>query len=101
MSKPKAKKQSIEMPDVMAGELVRIVNTAHEDGKLISGFVCLLEMYDGKKKTIKIVSNQDMPEYQVFGLINYAQQKFEYSLAPDDDDWDDDTDYDPRWYEGQ
>lgn len=100
MSKPKAKKQSIEMPDVMAGELVHIVNTAHEDGKLISGFVCLLEMYDGRKKTMKIVSNQDMPEYQVFGLLNYAQQKFEYSLAPDDDDWDDD-DYNPNWYEGQ
>jgi len=100
MSKPKAKKESIELPDVMAQELVRIVNTAHEEGKLISGFVCLLEMYDGKKKTMKIVANKDMPEYQIFGLINYAQQKFEYSLAPDDDDWDDD-DYNPHWYEGQ
>jgi hypothetical protein len=100
MSKPKAKKEYIELPDVMAAELVRIVNTAHEDGKLISGFVCLLEMYDGKKKTMKIVTNQDMPEYQTFGLINYAQQKFEYSLAPDDDDWDDE-DYNPNWYEGQ
>jgi hypothetical protein len=42
MSKPKAKKQTIELPDVMAGELVRIVNTAHEDGKLIVGFVACL-----------------------------------------------------------
>jgi hypothetical protein len=40
MSKPKAKKTVIELPDVMASELVRIINTAHEDGKLITGFVC-------------------------------------------------------------
>lgn len=101
MSKPKSKKISIELPDVMASELVKIINTAHEDGKLITGFVCLLEVFDGKKKTLKIVSNKDMPQYQQYGIINFAQQKFEYNLAPDDDDWDDDTDYDPRWYEGQ
>jgi len=62
MSKPKAKKQTIELPDVMASELVRIVNTAHEDGKLITGFVCVMEVFDGKKKTIKIASNADMPQ---------------------------------------
>ena len=58
MSKPKAKKTVIELPDVMASELVRIINTAHEEGKLITGFVCCLEMFDGKKKTIKIAANE-------------------------------------------
>jgi hypothetical protein len=66
MSKPKAKKKTIELPDVMASELVRIINTAHEDGKLITGFVACLELFDGKKKTIKIVANQDMPQHSVF-----------------------------------
>ncbi len=99
MSKPKAKKQTIELPDVMASELVRIVNTAHEDGKLITGFVCVMEVFDGKKKTIKIASNADMPQHSVFGMINYAAEKYQFTLAPDEDD--DDDFYDPYWYDGQ
>jgi hypothetical protein len=99
MSKPKAKKQTIELPDVMASELVRIVNTAHEDGKLITGFVCVMEVFDGKKKTIKIASNADMPQHSVFGMINYAAEKYQFSLAPDEDE--DDDFYDPEWFDGQ
>jgi hypothetical protein len=100
MSKPKAKKQTIELPDVMASELVRIVNTAHEDGKLIVGFVALLEVFDGKKKTIKIMANADMPQHSVFGMINYAAEKYQFTLAPDEDDDEDDF-YRPDWYDGQ
>jgi hypothetical protein len=99
MSKPKAKKQTIELPDVMASELVRIVNTAHEDGKLITGFVCVMEVFDGKKKTIKIASNADMPQHLVFGMINYAAEKYQFTLAPDEDE--DDDFYDPNWFDGQ
>jgi hypothetical protein len=99
MSKPKAKKQTIELPDVMAGELVRIVNTAHEDGKLIVGFVACLELFDGKKKTIKIVANQDMPQHSVFGIINYAAEKYQFTMSPDEDE--DDDFYDPEWFHGQ
>lgn len=98
MSKPKAKKQTIELPDVMAGELVRVVNTAHEEGKLIVGFVALLEVFDGKKKTVKIIANQDMPQHSVFGMINFAAEKYQFTIAPDDDD---DDFYDPEWYNGQ
>jgi len=72
MSKPKAKKQTIELPDVMASELVKVINTAHEDGKLITGFVCLLETFDGRKKSIKIQANADMPQHSVFGIINFV-----------------------------
>jgi hypothetical protein len=99
MSKPKAKKQTIELPDVMALELVKVINKAHEDGKLIVGFVTLLEVFDGKKKTIKIMANEDMPQHSVFGMINYAAEKYQFTLAPDEDE--DDDFYDPNWYDGQ
>jgi hypothetical protein len=98
MSKPKAKKQTIELPDVMASELVRIVNTAHEDGKLITGFVCLLEVFDGRKKTIKIQANADMPQHSVFGMINFAAEKYQFTMSPEEDD---DDFYDPEWFDGQ
>ena len=96
MSKPKSKKQTIEMPDVMAQELVNIINKTHEQGKLVTGFVVLMEVFDNKKKSIRIVANEGMPQYQQFGIINFAQQKFEYSMSPDEDD--DDDFYDPEWY---
>jgi len=98
MSKPKAKKQTIELPDVMASELVRIVNTAHEDGKLITGFVCVMEVFDGKKKTIKIQANADMPQHSVFGIINFAAEKYQFTVSPEEDD---DDFYDPEWFDGQ
>jgi len=98
MTKPKAKKQTIELPDVMASELVRIVNTAHEDGKLITGFVCVMEVFDGKKKTIKIAANADMPQHSVFGMINYAAEKYQFTMSPEEDD---DDFYDPEWFDGQ
>ena len=98
MTKPKAKKQTIELPDVMATELVRIINTAHEDGKLITGFVCLLEVFDGRKKTIKIQANADMPQHSVFGMINFAAEKYQFTMSPEEDD---DDFYDPEWFDGQ
>jgi hypothetical protein len=98
MSKPKAKKQTIELPDVMALELVKVINTAHEDGKLITGFVCLLEVFDGRKKTIKIQANADMPQHSVFGMINFAAEKYQFTMSPEEDDEDF---YDPEWFDGQ
>jgi hypothetical protein len=98
MSKPKAKKQTIELPDVMASELVRVINTAHEDGKLITGFVCLLETFDGRKKSIKIQANADMPQHSVFGIINFAAEKYQFTVSPEEDD---DDFYDPEWFDGQ
>ena len=98
MSKPKTKKITIELPDVMAGELVKVINTAHQDGKLITGFVCLLEVYDGQKKTIKIQANTDMADHSIYGIINYAAAKYEFDLAPDEEE---DDFYDPNWHDGQ
>ena len=96
MSKPKSKKQTIELPDVMAQELLNIINKTHEVGKLVTGFVILMEVFDNKKKTIRIVSNEGMPQYQQFGMISYAHNKFEYSIS--DPDEDDEDFYDPEWY---
>jgi hypothetical protein len=98
MSKPKAKKQTIELPDVMASELVKVINTAHEDGKLITGFVCLLETFDGRKKSIKIQANADMPQHSIFGIINFAAEKYQFTVSPEEDD---DDFYDPEWFDGQ
>lgn len=97
MTKPKSKKQTIELPDVMASELVKVINTAHEDGKLITGFVCLLEVFDGKKKTIKIQANTDMPQHAVFGVINFAAEKYQFTMSPEEDE----DFYDPEWFDGQ
>lgn len=95
--KPRSKKQTIELPDVMAQELVKVINTAHEDGKLITGFVCLLETFDGRKKTIRIQANTDMPQHTIFGIINYASEKYEYSITPEEEE---DDFYDPNWHDG-
>lgn len=99
MSKPKSKKQAIELPDVMASELVKVINKAHADGKLITGFVCVLEVFDGKKKTVKIMANEDMPQHSVFGMINFAAEKYQFTHSPDEDE--DDDFYDPNWFDGQ
>jgi hypothetical protein len=82
----------------MASELVKVINTAHEDGKLITGFVCLLEVFDGRKKTIKIQANADMPQHSVFGMINFAAEKYQFTMSPEEDDEDF---YDPEWFDGQ
>jgi hypothetical protein len=82
----------------MASELVKVINTAHEDGKLITGFVCLLETFDGRKKSIKIQANADMPQHSVFGIINFAAEKYQFTVSPEEDD---DDFYDPEWFDGQ
>lgn len=91
----------VEIPDVFGDALIQVMNHVHGQGELVTGFVVLLETYDGKKKKMRTVTSPQMPEYQVFGMINYANQTFEYADSPDDDDFDDETDYDPDWYKRQ
>lgn len=93
------KNQKIEIPDVFGQALIDIINEEHKNKNLITGFVLIIETYNGKKKKLKVVPSPEMTEYQTFGMLNYANINFEYA-TPDDDDWDDD-DYDPHWYEGQ
>ena len=96
--KPKAKKQPIEIPDIFGDALLAVINEAHKKGELITGFVCLLETYDGKKKKMRTVPSPGLTEYQTFGMINYANVNFEYATTDDDED---DDDYDPNWYWNQ
>ena len=49
---------------------------------------------------MKTICSPGMPQYTMFGMINFANQTFEYADSPDDDDFDDD-DYDPDWYKRQ
>ncbi len=70
-------------------------------GELVTGFVCLLETYNGKRKKMITVTSPEMPEYQAYGMINFASINFEYADTPEDDDWDEDSDYDPDWYKRQ
>lgn len=90
----------IEIPDVFGDALIRVMNAAHEKGELVTGFVCLLETYNGKRKKMITVTSPEMPEYQAYGMINFASINFEYADNPDDEDFDSD-DYDPDWYKRQ
>ena len=90
----------VEIPDVFGDALINIMNDIHKDNELVTGFVVLLETYNGKKKRMRVKVSPDMTEYQAFGMINYASVNYEYA-TPEDDDWDDDSDYDPNWYRRQ
>jgi len=90
----------IEIPDVFGDALIQVMNAAHAKGELVTGFVCLLETYNGKRKKMITVTSPEMTDYQAFGMINYASVNYEYA-TPDDDDWDEDSDYDPDWYKRQ
>jgi hypothetical protein len=91
----------IEIPDVFGDALISVMNAAHAKGELVTGFVCLLETYNGKRKKMITVTSPDMPEYQAYGMINFASINFEYADSPDDDDFESDDDYDPNWYKNQ
>ena len=90
----------IEIPDVFGDALIEVMNAAHAKGELVTGFVCLLETYNGKRKKMITVTSPEMPEYQAYGMINFASINFEYADTPDDDDFEED-DYDPDWYKRQ
>jgi hypothetical protein len=91
----------VEIPDVFGDALIEVMNAAHAKGELVTGFVCLLETYNGKRKKMITVTSPEMPEYQAYGMINFASINFEYADTPEDDDWDEDSDYDPDWYKRQ
>ena len=95
-----SKENKVEIPDVFGDALINIMNVAHEKGELCTGFVVLMETYDGKVKKLRTITSPGMTEYQTYGMINYASVNFEYA-TPDDDDWDEDSDYDPDWYKRQ
>jgi hypothetical protein len=50
---------------------------------------------------MRTVVSPGMPEYQIFGMINFANETFAYADTPDDDEDFDSDDYDPDWYKRQ
>jgi hypothetical protein len=40
-----------------------------------------------------------MPQHSVFGIINYAAEKYQFTMSPEEDE--DDDFYDPEWFDGQ
>jgi hypothetical protein len=93
-------KNKVEIPDVFGDALVSVINAAHDRNELVTGFVVLLETYNGKRKKMITVTSPEMPEYQAYGMINFASINFEYASPDDDEDFDSD-DYDPDWYKRQ
>ena len=97
-----SKNDKIEIPDVFGDALIGVMNSAHAKGELVTGFVVLMETYDNKGvKRMKTICSPGMPQYTMFGMINFANQTFEYADTPDDDDFESDDDYDPDWYKNQ
>jgi hypothetical protein len=92
--------EKVEIPDVFGDALVSVINAAHDRNELVTGFVVLLETYNGKRKKMMTVTSPEMPEYQAYGMINFASINFEYASPDDDEDFDSD-DYDPDWYKRQ
>ena len=93
--------EKVEIPDVFGDALVGVINAAHDRNELVTGFVVLLETYNGKRKRMMTVTSPEMPEYQAYGMINFASINFEYADSPDDDEDFDSDDYDPDWYKRQ
>ncbi len=62
----------VEIPDVFGDALINIMNDIHKDNELVTGFVVLLETYNGKKKKMRVKVSPEMTDYQAFGMINYA-----------------------------
>ena len=95
-------KRKVDVPDVMAHQLVNIINVVHDQGELVTGYVVLLETYNTKGiKKLRIVGAPGMPEYTTMGMIDFANRNFEYSAQPHDPDDDDDDFYDPNWHDGR
>lgn len=93
--------EKVEIPDVFGDALINVMNFVHKEQELVTGFVVLLETYDGKKKKMRTVVSPGMPEYQIFGMINFANETFVYADSPDEDEDFDSDDYDPDWYKRQ
>ena len=45
-----SEENKVEIPDVFGDALINIMNDIHKDNELVTGFVVLLETYNGKKR---------------------------------------------------
>jgi hypothetical protein len=82
----------IVIEDSIAKEFADLPNEAKANKVLITGFVAILEIYDGNTKRLKVMKSRDLTEWAANGMIARA------SGAYADDPEDEDTDYNPNWY---
>lgn len=85
----------IVIEDSVAKEFAELPKEAHDQRVLITGYVVILETYDGHKKKLKIKKSNDLTDWAANGMIARAQGA--YADDPDDDE----TNYDPEWYWNQ
>ena len=85
----------IVIEDSVAKEFAELPKEAHDQKVLITGYVVILETYDGHKKKLKIKKSNDLTDWAANGMIARAQGA--YADDPDDDE----TNYDPEWYWNQ
>lgn len=91
MTAKKVKMPKVTIEDSIAKEFSQLPKTAREQKVLVTGFVAILETYDGHQKKLKILKNKDLPDWSANGMIGWAQGAF--SQDPEDDDF-----YDPEWF---
>jgi hypothetical protein len=92
MTTKKTRMPRIVIEDSIAKEFADLPNQAKANKVLCTGFVAILEIYDGNTKKLKVMKSRDLTEWAANGMIARA------SGAYADDPEDEDTDYNPNWY---
>lgn len=93
-----AKKKNTRLPrlvieDSVAKEFAELPNEAREQKVLITGFVVILETYDGHTKKLRVKKSKDLTEWAANGMIARASNAYANDPEEDDDDY-----YNPEWY---
>jgi len=92
MTAKKQKLPRVQIEDSIAQEFAELPKEARAHKVLITGFVAILEVYDGNTKKLKVMKSSDLTDWAANGMIARAQGA--YADDPDDDD----TAYNPNWY---
>jgi hypothetical protein len=92
MTTKKTRLPKITIEDSVANEFSELPKEAREQKVLITGYVVILETYDGHKKKLKIKKSKDLTDWAANGMLARAQGAYA------DDPEDDDEFYNPNWY---
>ena len=96
MTHKKVRMPKVQIEDSIAQEFAELPKEARANKVLITGFVVILETYDGNQRRLKVKKSRDLPDWTANGMLGWSQGAF----SPDEDD-DDDSDYNPEWYWNQ
>jgi hypothetical protein len=92
MTTKKTRMPKIVIEDSIAKEFAELPNEARANRVLITGFVAILEVFDGNTKKLKVMKSRDLTDWAANGMVARAQGVYA------DDPEDDDTQYNPNWY---